>query len=280
MMELPFTKYEANGNALILVDARSRFIDDPAALARTLCEPHTAIGGDGLLLLLRGADDLPLMRMFNPDGTEDFCGNGLLCTVSFLHEAGESRTGMVTLRSPQGLHEGRQKPTGRHGLSVAVDLVKPRFEPEGVPVRLPGRRVIEAPLEVEGRTFPISCVNVGTTHTVIFGDQDVPDGVFREISPLIETHELFPQRTSVLWCRIEGRDKIWMRIWERGVGETFACGTGACAAVAIAASTGRTARRATVASRGGKAHVDWPAARPIRLSSPVRRVYSGAYLPS
>jgi diaminopimelate epimerase len=279
-MELPFAKYQANGNALILVDGRTHFLGDPPRLARELCDPHTGIGGDGLLVIQTNASRLPFMRMFNPDGTEDFCGNGLLCTVSYLHENGESRTGLVTLESSQGLHEGRQHMGARKGSSVTVDVVKPRFDPTRVPVRMPGRRVLNEPIDVGGRTLAISCVNVGTTHTVIFSDHDVSENMFREISPLIENHEIFPERTSVLWCRREARDKIWMRIWERGVGETFACGTGACAALAVAARLELTGRSATVASRGGKAQVRWPPNKAVQLTAPVHKVYSGAYLPS
>ncbi len=187
---------------------------------------------------------------------------------------------MVTLRSKCGLHEGKVRPVGRDRVSVTAEVLKPSFQPAGIPVRLPDKRIIDKPFEVGGKTFPISCVNVGTAHAVIFSEQDVPEGVFREISPLIEHHPVFPERTSILWCRVEGRNRIWMRIWERGVGETFACGTGACAALAVAASTGRTLRRATVASRGGKARVDWPAGRAIRLTAPTRNIYTGTYLPS
>lgn len=279
-MELPFIKYEVNGNGLILVDGRARRIEDLSTLAIKLCAHHTGAGSDGLLAVQLAPEGLPLMRMFNPDGTEDFCGNGLLCTMAYLYEKGESRAGTMDILSPAGRHDGRVRPARSDRYAVTGDVLKPRFEPQDIPVKLPGRQILDEPKEIGGRTFPISCVNVGTTHTVIYSDHDVPEGTFREISPLLETHKAFPERTSVLWCRVEGRDRIWMRIWERGVGETFACGTGACAALAVAASTGRAGRKAVVSSRGGKVTVEWPTGRSVRITAEVHKVYSGKYLPS
>jgi len=279
-METLFTKYEVSGNNLILTDMRHRHFEDIPSLAITMCTHHTGIGADGLLSLHHGPNGWPLMRMFNPDGTEDFCGNGVLCTMAYLCERGEDRAGTIEMLSSQGRHEGRARPAsgGRH--MVRAEILKPRFDPQEVPVALPGDRILSIPLEVAGKVVAVSCVNVGTTHTVILSEHDVPEGMFREVSPLLEHHDAFPKRTSVLWCRREARDRLWIRIWERGVGETFACGTGACAALAIAATTGRSDRKATVASRGGEVVVDWPRGRALRISTHVHRVYNGSYLPA
>ncbi len=140
---------------------------------------------------------------------------------------------------------------------------------------MPGKAVLRHPLEIAGRTFLISCVSTGTAHTAIFGQADVEERVFQEVSPLIERHALFPERTSVLWCRAEGRERIHMRIWERGVGETFSCGSGVAAAVAIGRTLGMTGDRVEVVMRGGRMTGEWRGEGPARIAGPARIVYTG-----
>ena len=274
-MPLHFIKVEAGGNDLVLVDARREPVRDAPSLAIRLCDRHRGVGGDGLLTLEGARRGPPLMRMFNPDGTEDFCGNGLRCAAAYLVGPGADKESRRVLLTPRGRHEARVRPLGRGAFEVEVALLVPQFDPAAIPVRLPGKAVLRHPLEIAGRTFPISCVSTGTAHTAIFGEADVEERVFQEVSPLLERHALFPERTSVLWCRAEGRERVHMRIWERGVGETFSCGSGVAAAAAIGRTLGLTGDRVEVVMRGGRMTGEWRGEGPARIAGPARIVYTG-----
>lgn len=275
-MPLPFTKLEAAGNDLILVDARQRPLDDLPRWALRLCDRHFGIGSDGLLVL-QSSDDAPLMRMFNPDGTEDFCGNGLRCAAAWLFDRGEARYGRLAVRTPRGLHRASVCPSDGGRFSVDMEILVPLFTPRDIPVSLPGQRILRHPFDVGGERLLISCVNTGTTHTAIFADRDPADALFNRISPLLERHPAFSERTSVLWCRPEGRERIHVRVWERGVGETFACGSGACAAAAIGQLLDLCEHGVEVVMRGGRMFVRWNAPAAIRLAGQARIVYSGLW---
>ena len=274
-MPLHFIKVEAGGNDLVLVDARRAPVRDAPSLAIRLCDRHRGVGGDGLLTLEGGRRGPPLMRMFNPDGTEDFCGNGLRCAAAYLAGPEADEESRPVLLTPRGRHEARVRPLGRGAFEVEVAVLVPQFDPAAIPVLLPGKAVLRHPLEIAGRTFAISCVSTGTAHTAIFGEADVEERVFQEVSPLLERHALFPERTSVLWCRTEGRERVHMRIWERGVGETFSCGSGVAAAAAIGRTLGLTGDRIEVVMRGGRMTGEWRGEGPVRIAGPARIVYTG-----
>jgi diaminopimelate epimerase len=278
-----FVKVEAGGNDLVLVDGRRERVRDAPSLAIRLCDRHRGVGADGLLTLEGGRRGRrTLMRMFNPDGTEDFCGNGLRCAAAYLAGAsggqagsGAEKVSRRVLLTPRGRHEALVRPLGRGAFEVEVALLAPQFDPAAIPVRLPGKAVLRHPLEIAGRALAISCVSTGTAHTAIFGEEEVEERVFHEVSPLLERHELFPERTSVLWCRAEGRERVHMRIWERGVGETFSCGSGVAAAAAIGRTLGLAGDRIEVVMRGGRMTGEWPGEGPVRIAGPARIVYTG-----
>lgn len=276
-MPLPFTKLEAAGNDLILLDARERPLGDLPRLALSLCHRHFGIGSDGLLLLETPEPGAPLMRMFNPDGTEDFCGNGLRCAAAWLFDRGEARYGRLALRTPRGLHRASVYPSDGPRFSVDMEILVPRFHPRDIPAALPGERILRRPFQVAGERLLISCVNTGTTHTAIFSERDPGDDLFNRLSRLIERHADFPERTSVLWCRPEGRERIHVRVWERGVGETFACGSGACAAAVLGQLLGHSERGVEIVMRGGRMFVRWGPPDPVRLAGQARIVYSGLW---
>ena len=274
-MPLHFIKVEAGGNDLVLVDGRREPVTDAPSLAIRLCDRHHGVGGDGLLTLEGGRRGPPLMRMFNPDGTEDFCGNGLRCAAAYLAGPEADEESHPVLLTPLGRHEARVRHLGRGAFEVEIAVLVPQFDPAAIPVLLPGKAVLRHPLEIAGRTFPISCVSTGTAHTAIFGEADVEERVFQEVSPLLERHALFPKRTSVLWCRAEGRERVHMRIWERGVGETFGCGSGVAAAAAIGRTLGLTGDRIEVVMRGGRMTGEWRGEGPARIAGAARIVYTG-----
>ena len=283
-MTLKFTKWEAAGNDLILVDCRTSPLPESAPqLAMRLCDRHFGIGSDGLLTLERGEGGLALLRMHNPDGSEDFCGNGLRCAAAWLRHAREIPGREAIVLTPRGRHAAVVEPVDAARYDVEVETLEPRFAPEEVPVRMEHpaagggahrSRVLRFPLNIDGDTFEISCVNTGSTHTVIWCDEEPDDTLFRRVSPLIETHPLFPKRTNVLWCRGAG-GRVRVRVWERAVGETLSCGSGACAVAAIGRELGRTDPRVAVVMRGGTLSAAWNGCGPVRLAGPVRLVYAG-----
>ncbi len=277
-MPLAFTKMEAAGNDLILLDERPRTRADPGGLARRLCDRHFGVGSDGLLVIETGEDGLPLMRMFNPDGTEDFCGNGLRCAAAWLFDRGEAHHENLLIRTPRGVHRARVCPSGPAAFSVDMEILRPLFRPRDIPMIASGEGVLRYPLEVAGERWAVSCVNTGTTHTALFAEREPGEEVFARVSPLIERHPAFPERTSVLWCRPEGRERVHVRVWERGVGETLACGSGACAAVVLGRCLGLLERGAEVVMRGGRMFVRWPEPGVVRLAGQARIVYSGQWL--
>ena len=267
-----FVKMEGAGNDLILMDARERPLAEPEAeLARSACDRRTGVGGDGLMLLERSPTAEALARMFNPDGTEDFCGNGMRCVAAWLRPEG----GDVVIESPRGTHRAQVVARGAGAYDVTVELVTPCFTAEGIPARLPPEGALGYRLAVDGSQWTASSVSVGTTHTVVFLDGPLSDPAFEDFSPRIEHHPMFPERTSVLWCVARSSGMVDMRIWERGVGETMACGTGTCAVAVVGRSLGRTADRVTVRTAGGTMSAACPGRGPVTLTGPARALFRG-----
>ncbi|MDX1932731.1 MAG: diaminopimelate epimerase [Capsulimonadales bacterium] len=246
----PFAKMQAVGNDFVVVDATAWPPEtDWPPIALDLCDRHTGIGGDGLLVVLPSDVADVRMRMFNPDGTEDMCGNGLRCVIRFARERSWFTTDEGMAEAVDGLHQfslrnaDTTEPEGR----IAVRMAEPCFAPEAIPR--------EVTPDTVGRSFSLTVtpddilvvtpVNTGSTHTVIFVPTLPDNDTFFRISPEIECHPLFPERTSVLWTVVEHAGsatmppRVRLRIWERGVGETLGCGTGACAASVVSALEGR-----------------------------------------
>lgn len=225
MSRIPFEKYVSIGNDFVLVEGQDVDGLDLHLLSQALCDRHFGVGSDGLLVVERGDSQIRL-RMFNPDGTEDFCGNGL--RITGLHAM---RRGWFEDTIPIS-HKGKDvivKATKAGWLDV--QLPRPNFDCSEVPARVEGE-IWEKELLISGERLVVSSVCTGTTHTVIFLDAPVSEQRFRIISPLLEKHEWYPERTSVIWAWPTDEKQVQIRIWERGVGETLGCGTGSAAVAA------------------------------------------------
>lgn len=271
------------GNDFVALDAAALPPDtDWARAAVALCARRVGVGADGLLVISRGSDGAaPAMRMFNPDGTEDMCGNGLRCVGLWAHRAGwlagASEFTVATKEGPRRCCLINASADGQSG-TLSVGMGTPRFTPNEIPFCAPGGgRVMDFPLVVGDRTFAVTSLNTGSTHTVIFGD--APDEeTFQRCSPLIEKHPLFPERTSVLWATPDGPNRFAVRIWERGAGETLGCGTGACAVGVAARLHGLVTDDAPteVVSKGGTLHIAWPGSdAEIQMLGPAQFVFDG-----
>ncbi|MCX6360365.1 MAG: diaminopimelate epimerase [Armatimonadetes bacterium] len=278
---IPFTKMQGAGNDFVVVDGRGVRGVDWSSLAPEMCDRHTGIGSDGLLVVdgARRAD--AAMRMYNPDGTPDVCGNGLRCIARFIAERDpeameRARQGLLRICTMAGVRQAQLLPTPE-GLRVGVTMGKPVFEPGRVPVMAPGPRVLDYDLETAAGPITISALSTGSTHAVTFVDQLPDDSRFGAVSPLVERHAVFPARTSVMWARVMDRSTIHVRIWERGVGETLACGTGACAAAVSAILRGDADGAVDVVSRGGVIHVEWAPGGAMRQTGGAETVFEGVY---
>jgi diaminopimelate epimerase len=275
--EIPFVKMHGIGNDFIVLDAlRSPLPDnfDFARVAEVLCARHFGVGGDGLLLLTRGESTTVRMRMWNPDGSEDMCGNGLRCIAWLAFSRGYilSREFQVeTLAGVRHCEVLRQN-------EVRVEMGKPSFEFNAIPFApdTPMTQATEYSLPLGTLEIPrLVSLSTGSAHTVIFVDELPDDESFFTLSPQIETHSWFPERTSVLWTKVVSENQLQLRIWERGVGETLACGTGACAAAVAAQITRRAGEEIDVQSKGGVLGIAWREGETIRMTGPAQIAFEG-----
>ena len=271
--KLPFTKMQAVGNDFVVVEEPTWATEtDWPGLAIRLCDRKFGIGGDGLLVLCPSTIADFGMKMFNPDGSEDMCGNGLRCLI-YLQTTRGNLAARGTVETLSGLRSFVV--TTKDGITTEMGI--PRFSTCDIPAVLPSDDTTFA-LAVVGRQIKVSAVNTGSTHCVIWRDRLPGDDEFFSVSPIIELHPAFPERTSVMWAVQEGPDRVRLRIWERGAGETLGCGTGACAVGVVACRSGRVPGGYTeVESKGGVLGVFWNggASDSVHLTGAGEIVFSG-----
>lgn len=248
--------------------------DDPATTARRLCRRRLGVGGDGLLIVTMGDNEQVRMRMFNPDGTEDDCGNGLRCVAHLAWLRGLVDRPEFEVSSLTGVRRVRVEPGGSEAdAEVTVQWGRARLRPEEIPALVEGDDALDIGIKVGSEVIRAASLFTGSAHTIILEAPD--DGRFQRLSPLIERNPLFPARTSVLWTSVEGPSRATVRIWERGVGETLACGTGACAAAVVTALRGETGPEVTIASRGGELHIRVGESLDLEMRGPSRLLLTG-----
>ena len=269
-----FWKTQGAGNDFVLFDCLRTPEADWPALAPRLCDRHKGIGGDGLLIVLPGKAAEFRMRMFNPDGTEDFCGNGIRCIGRYLHAAGLHDGETLLLETLSGDRVLRFLPRPGGAPAIEVNMGRPAWDAAAIPARAPAAPVVDVPLQVAGADLRVTSLSTGTAHTVIFQDPLPDDALFCTASPALETHPWYPERTSVLWCRVAAFGCLELRIWERGVGETLACGTGVCAAAAAARRHGLAGDHVAVRCPGGDFQVRWEGEEQWLLG-PAEMVFAG-----
>ncbi|MDD2944071.1 MAG: diaminopimelate epimerase [bacterium] len=275
--KLSFEKIHGAGNDFIVIDGRYGLSVDPSQFAQAACDRHFGIGSDGLVILdVSNTEDFR-MHFFNPDGSRAVCGNGMRALALFVTQNGllpreskdfslETDRGRVVIQvSGKG---GRAK----------VNMGAPEFDGRLIPHTGPGEW-ISRELDVEGQRVCGSAVSMGNPHFVIFVE-DVSQAPVTILGPLIEHHQFFPQRTNIEFVQIVSPEKIKMRVWERGAGETLACGTGVCAVVAVGVKTGKMERQVQVSTPGGEFEVLCdPRNENIFLTGPAEQVYSGVVDP-
>lgn len=284
MKLLPFTKMHGAGNDFVVLDALTYSFPsdlDFSALAQKICARHFGVGSDGLLLLQSPSISKAAarMRMWNPDGTEDMCGNGLRCIsrlYQYRHRRNKSTFMMETL---SGLHQVTTRQDG----NLQIEMGKAHWHLRDIPIS-PQKSTfsefaVEYDLPLQDISIPhATSLSTGTTHTVIFVDELPKDEFFFAHSPEIENHIWFPERTSLLWTKMESDGAAHVRIWERGADETLACGTGACAVAAAIWRTKRSdAKEIAVRSKGGILRVTQDENGKLLLSGEAKIVFDGNF---
>ena len=278
---MKFTKMHGAGNDYVYVDGFSEQIKDPAALARLVSDRHFGIGSDGLILILPSSVADVRMRMFNSDGSEaEMCGNGLRCVAKYAYDHGLVKKSAITIETGAGLLpvELFTNPAGKVE-RVKVNMGRPRLTRAEIPMTGPGNeRVIEQELTILDRTLRITCVSMGNPHCVIYVD-DVADFPVATFGPAIEHHMLFPRRTNVEFVQVLAPGEVRQRTWERGAGETLACGTGAAAVTVAGLLTGRTGSRLLNHLAGGDLELTWDGTGEVFMTGPAVEVFTGEYRP-
>ena len=275
---MQFTKMHGIGNDYIYVDTTLEYVKDPAALAVAMSRPHYGIGADGLVLI-EASDVADFgMRIFNADGSEsEMCGNAARCVGKYVYDRGLTDKTQITLMTKGGLRVLDLHVKNGQVEAVTVDMGTPELNPRLIPVNLPGEAVINQRVQVGGRPYQITCVSMGNPHCVVFVD-DPQLVALSVVGPLFENHPMFPNRTNTEFLAIPSRDRLVMRVWERGSGITLACGTGACACAVAGVLSGRSNREVTVQLTGGELQVEWRAAdNHLYQTGPAKFVFDGEY---
>ncbi|MDR0824710.1 MAG: diaminopimelate epimerase [Prevotella sp.] len=257
MRKLKFTKMQGAGNDYIYVNGFDHEIDNPSELAIQLSNRHFGVGSDGLVLILPSDDCDFRMQMFNSDGSEaEMCGNASRCVCKYVYDNGLTAKTEITLETKAGvkyitLLDGNEKKR-----KATVDMGEPILNPELIPVKVDEEPVLNYPLDIEGKHWKISCVSMGNPHAVVFTD-GIKELDLPVIGPKFEKHPVFPRKTNTEFIEVIDRKTLNMRVWERGAGETLACGTGACAAAVAAILNGYCDRRITIHLLGGDLEIEW-----------------------
>lgn len=280
MTHIPFIKMHGIGNDFVVLDCLAEpwldaGIGDFGAFARRVCRRAFSVGADGLLVLLRADDADCRMRIFNADGSEaGMCGNGIRCVARLLFGRHVNRR-ELTIRTASGLRTVLVNTDGNGAfVSATVDMGVPEFDPSRVPVES-GSPLVDAPLDLGGCAYRLTAVSMGNPHGVIFVG-DIAAVPFVEHGPFLERHRMWPEGANIEFaCIRPGTSVIDVRTWERGVGETLACGTGACAVAAAAVATRRLEYPVDIALCGGTLHIGVSSDGHILMTGPAEIVFDG-----
>jgi diaminopimelate epimerase len=281
-----FTKMQGVGNDYIYVNCFEEPLPhDPAAVARQISDRHFGIGSDGLILICPSSKADARMRMFNADGSEaEMCGNGIRCVAKYVYDHGLGRKKTLQIETGRGILSLDLEVVDGRVERVRVDMGEPILTPQSVPTTLPGNpRLPGAPaanveLCVGGEVLCVTCVSMGNPHCVTFVDKPTDRWVL-QLGPQIETDPHFPRCVNAEFVEVISPAEVRMRVWERGSGETLACGTGACAVGVASALTGRTSRKILVHLPGGDLQLHWADNNHVYMTGPAVEVFQGEWEP-
>ena len=279
-MKIDFIKMHGLGNDFILIDCINKSLGDSSFLsylAKKLCDRNFGIGADGLILILPSSKADLRMRIINSDGTEaQMCGNGIRCFAKYAYENKLISKNIFAVETLAGIITPKLIFQDKEISGIKVDMGTPKLKRREIPMEGEDTStVVDEVLKINTeQTFKITCVSMGNPHCIIFVN-DVQSIPIDEIGPKIENHPLFPEKTNVEFIQVLNRKEINFRVWERGVGETLACGTGACAALVAAVLNKKTDRKATIHLPGGDLDIHWADNEHIYMTGPAELVFKG-----
>lgn len=284
LYEIEFVKMHGAGNDYIYIDCTGRLsplaaCDTLPQLARAVSDRHFGIGGDGMVLIMNSDHADFRMRMFNADGSEaQMCGNASRCVGKYVSDAGLTHKNRISLLTGAGIKMLElHKNTSGVVESVTVDMGLPELAADRVPVIANSGRLISEPIKVADHTYSLTAVNMGNPHGVIFVDHITDEMVLRH-GPVLEAHPIWPEKANIEFAEILSDTHLRMRVWERGTGETLACGTGSCAVAVAGVLNNLTSHRVTVDLPGGQLEIDWDEATGhVFMTGPATMVASGRY---
>lgn len=273
-----FTKWHGLGNDFILMEEGPGFIPEEQlpGFARMICDRNFGVGADGLVLVFLDKGILN-MRIFNTDGSEaEMCGNAIRCVARYAYERGLVRNRCFEINTRAGIKVPEVILDDERVVAVKVDMGEPILKGEAIPVAgYQGKEmVVEEEINVEGERYKFTAVSMGNPHCLIFVP-DVTAAPVKTLGPRLEHHEIFPKHTNVEFIEVKTPEEINLRVWERGVGETLACGTGTCAAVVGGVLTGRLERKVKVNLPGGQLFVEWAGNNHVYMTGPAEEVFDG-----
>lgn len=273
-----FTKMHGIGNDYIYINCMESMPDRLPELAEEMSDRHFGVGGDGIVLICPSDKADFRMRMFNNDGSEArMCGNASRCIAKYVHDHKLTEKTRISLETLSGIKVlSLNMSTDGEVESVTVDMGEPELTAAEVPVRCASERMVETPVTTSWGNVGVTAVSMGNPHGVVFVDriEDVP---FETLGPELEKHPMWPDRANIEFLQVISPSEARMRVWERGTGETLACGTGACASAVAAALTGRCGREVTVHLRGGDLNIRWAENNHVLMTGSATEVFEGNY---
>ncbi|MCX7747416.1 MAG: diaminopimelate epimerase [Clostridia bacterium] len=273
---MKFTKMHGLGNDYIYVDCLNGIVENPSEIAKFVSDRHFGIGSDGLVLILPSAIADFKMRMFNSDGSEaEMCGNAIRCVGKFVYDNGLTDKKVIKVETLAGIKVLDMTVVEGKVTLVKVDMGEPILIPKNIPVNSELERFISEPVEVNGEVFKVTCVSMGNPHAVTYVD-DVTKFPLEVIGPKMETHCLYPRKINAEFVEVLDPRTLKMRVWERGAGETMACGTGACAVLVASVLNGVSERKAVVKLLGGDLIIEWNESdNHVYMTGPATKVFDG-----
>lgn len=276
-----FDKLQATGNDFILIDARE-LKHDWSKLAAAICDRRFGVGADGLLLLFTSKAADFGMRMFNPDGSEaEICGNGLMCFAKYVIDHGLADTQELAVETVAGIRKVKLYVVDGLVKQVQVDMGRPKFRPEEIPLsrgKVDIIPILDYPIDIGEIKLLLTIISMGNPHAVCFIEEPVAHFPLSELGPSVEHHPIFPQRTNFEVVNVLSRGQVRTRVWERGAGETLACGSGACAVAVAAQLHGYIDNHVNIILPGGTLSVEWDGKGEVWLSGSAESVFAGEWI--
>ncbi len=274
---MKFTKMQGAGNDYVYVNCLEEQVSNPAEVSKYVSDRHFGIGADGLILIKPSERADFEMAMYNADGSQgEMCGNAIRCVAKYVYDRGMTDKRQISIDTLAGIKYLELFLENGKVSRVKVDMGAPRLAAAEIPVKADTEQVINAPIEVEGKTYEMTAVSMGNPHCVVFLEEDVRELNLAAIGPAFENHPRFPKRIYTEFVNVIDKSALRMRVWERGSGETLACGTGSCATAVAAILNGKTGAEVTVQLMGGELEIAWAGGdAPVYMTGPAVTVFDG-----